>query len=166
MNLKQHVPIFVSSTFTDLVPHRKALMSGLEKLKVAVVGMEVFGARSAEPLETCIREVANSSVFIAIIAMRFGSVDPKTGRSFVQREYETALEHQLEVLVYLIDEDNAAIAPKFVDTGESSRQLAEFKQLLRNKHTVDLFTTPEDLATKVERDLLKSVQGKAAYCSG
>ena len=153
--MKQHVPIFLSSTYEDLQPHRKAVWDTLEKLKVGVSGMEVFGARSEEPLETCLDEVSKCSVFIGILGMRYGSIHPESGKSFVQCEYERALEGDLDILVYLIDEDNATLAPKFVDTGDSAKALADFKHVLRQKHTIDLFVSAEDLAEKVERDLLR-----------
>jgi hypothetical protein len=56
-NIKQYIPIFVSSTYADLMPYRKAVWDILDKLKLAVSGMGVFGARSEEPLKTCLDEV-------------------------------------------------------------------------------------------------------------
>jgi hypothetical protein len=120
---KQHIPIFVSSTYTDLIPYRNAVWNVLEKLKVGVSGMEVFGARTAEPLQTCIEEVNKSIIFIGILGMRYGSIDEKSNRSFVEVEYETALKKGIDILAYLIDEDKAAIAPKFVDLFEPAKQL-------------------------------------------
>jgi len=154
-NIKQHVPIFVSSTYTDLVPYRKAVWNTLDKLKVGVSGMEIFGARSAEPLQTCVGEVMKCEVFVGIVGMRYGSVDEKTGKSFVRVEYETALEKNLDILIYLIDEEKAQIPPMSVDVAESASKLQDFKELLRKKHTIETFLSPEDLGNKVERDLLR-----------
>ena len=154
-NIKQHVPIFVSSTYTDLEPYRKAVWNSLDKLKVGVSGMEIFGARSAEPLQTCVDEVMKCEVFVGIVGMRYGSVDEKTAKSFVRVEYETALEKNLDILIYLIDEEKAQITPKFVDVGESASKLRDFKELLCKKHTIETFMSPEDLRNKVERDLLR-----------
>lgn len=154
-NIKQHVPIFVSSTYTDLVPYRKAVWNTLDKLKVGVSGMEIFGARSAEPLQTCVDEVIKCEVFVGIIGMRYGSVDEKTGKSFVRVEYETALKKNLDILIYLIDEEKAQIPPKLVDVAESASKLQDFKELLRKKHTIETFQSPEDLSSKMERDLLR-----------
>jgi len=160
-NIKQYVPIFVSSTYTDLEPYRKAVWNTLDKLKVGVSGMEIFGARSAEPLQTCVDEVMKCEVFIGIIGMRYGSVDEKTAKSFVRVEHETALEKNLYLLIYLIDEEKAQISPKFVDVGESASKLRDFKELLRKKHTIETFQSPEDLGNKVERDLLRLFSEKS-----
>jgi len=154
-SMKQHVPIFVSSTYEDLQPHRRAVWDTLEQLKVAVSGMEIFGARSEEPLRTCLDEVSKCDVFIGILGMRYGSIHSESGKSFVQLEYETAVQRQQDILIYLIDEENATLAPKFMDTGESARWLADFKNALRKKHTVDLFVSAEDVAGKAENALLR-----------
>jgi len=153
--LKQHIPVFISSTYVDLIPYRKAVWEKIDNLKIAVNGMEIFGARSAEALETCVHEVAQSQIFVAILAMRFGSIVPETGKSFVQVEYETAIEKGIETLIYVIDEENAVLAPRFVDIGDSAQKLKEFKEFLNKRHTTDVFSSPEDLATKIERDLLR-----------
>ncbi|MGD2248777.1 MAG: DUF4062 domain-containing protein [Candidatus Methanofastidiosia archaeon] len=154
-NIKQHVSVFISSTYKDLIPHRKAVLDTLEKLKIGINGMEIFGARSEEPLTTCLEEVSKCQVFIGIIGMRYGTIDNNTKKSIVRLEYETALKKQQDILIYLINEDKAQIAPKFVDTGESAVILRKFKDLLRKSHTIETFLSPKDLAEKVERDLLR-----------
>jgi hypothetical protein len=159
-NIKQYVPIFVSSTYTDLIPYRKAVWAILEKLQQAVSGMEIFGARPEEPLKTCLEEVSKCEVFVGIVGMRYGSVHEDTGKSFVQLEYEEALKKPLDMLIYLVDEESALLPPKFVDVGDSAMKLREFKTLLQKKHTVDYFISPEDLASKVERDLLRLFHDK------
>lgn len=156
---KQYIPVFISSTYKDLIPYRKAVLDTLERMKMGISGMEIFGARSEEPLTTCLEEVSKCEVFIGIIGMRYGSIDEKTKKSFVQLEYEAAQEKSQHTLIYLIDEDNARIAPKFVDTGESAVKLRDFKDLLRKRHTIDTFLSSEDLAEKVERDLKRDFPG-------
>lgn len=160
-NTKQYVPVFLSSTRKDLIPFRAAVLGTLEKLKVAVNGMEVFGARTEEPLETCLDEVRKCRVFVGVIAMRYGSIDEKTGKSFVQREYETAIEKDQDIHIYLLDEERASgYPPMFVEKHENATKLEEFKELLQKSHTTESYVSPEDLAIKVERDLLRSFKEK------
>lgn len=142
-------------TSKDIIPYRKEVLNALDKLKVAVKGMEVFGARTEEPIKTCLDEVSKSQFFICVLGMRYGSLDDETGKSIVHLEYEKAIEKSLEILIYLIDEEKANIHPEFMDRYEEARKLAEFKNLLRRKHTRESFQSPKDLATKVERDLLR-----------
>ncbi len=122
--------------------------------------MEIFGARTTEPIQTCVEEVKKSNIFIGILGMRYGSIDSESGKSFVQIEYETALKENIETLIYVIDEDKALISPVHVDKNENAKKLQEFKKYLGDTHTVEKFTTPDDLANKIERDLVRLMREK------
>lgn len=145
--------VFVSSTFQDLQTHRKAVWDVLGKFDAAVRGMEQFGARTGTPLETCLLEVEQSDIYIGVIAFRLGSIEPTSGKSYTQLEYERAAERSKEVLIYLVDEENARVPVKFIDNGEAREKLESFKRTLRDRHTIDTFLDEGDLAKKIERDL-------------
>ena len=49
---KQHVPVFISSTYEDMIPYRAEAERVLSRLEQIVKGMEFFGARPETPLET------------------------------------------------------------------------------------------------------------------
>jgi len=159
---KQYVPVFLASTFSDMEEYRKAVWDQLEKLQVAVQGMELFGARTATPLETCISEVRKSEIFIALIGMRRGSVVENTGMSFVETEYKIATDEKLAILIYLIDEERAKIPPAMVDRGEEAKQLDAFKERLRKRHTCASYASPQELAEKVRRDLLNLLEERGS----
>ena len=74
-------PVFVGSTFTDLIPYRAAAQNALIRLEAAVRGMEFLGARPETPSAECLRRVRQSKAHIGIFAMRYGSLDPETGKS-------------------------------------------------------------------------------------
>lgn len=125
----------------------------LEKFDVDVRGMEEFGARTEAPLETCLTEVEQADVYVGIIGFRLGSIDATTGKSFTQVEYERAVELQKKILIYLINEDQAQFRLDQIDMDPLPWQrLESFKRTLRERHTVETFTTPEDLVTRLERD--------------
>lgn len=145
--------IFVSSTFTDLAEHRRAVWDLLDTFDVNVRGMEAFGARTEAPLETCLAEVEQSNVYLGIIGFRLGSIDEASGKSFTQREYERAGELNLEILIYLRDENATVRLTDFDLEAVPREKLASFKRTLRENHTVDTFDGPADLATKLKRDL-------------
>jgi len=152
--------VFVSSTFVDLKNHRKAVWDLLAKFDVTVRGMEAFGARSETPLETCIAELEQSDIYLGIIAFRHGSLDQTSGKSFTQLEYERALELKKEILIYLVDEENALFPVKFIDHGDARDKLQAFKRVLRERHTIDSFRDEDDLAAKIKRDLERMVPTK------
>jgi hypothetical protein len=148
--------VFISSTYKDLAQHRHAVWEVLLDFDVTVRGMEEFGARSEGPLETCLAELEQSDIYVGIVAFRAGSIDAKSGRSFTQLEYEHARRLEKAVLVYLADEETACFPYASIDhDARDSERLAAFKQKLRSEHTVERFSTPDDLAQKIRRDFAR-----------
>ncbi len=143
--------VFISSTYVDLKDYREEVWKLLENYDVNVLGMEKFGARKETPLETCLNEVERADIYIGIIATRFGSLEPESNKSYIQLEYEKALEQKKEILIYLVD-DEAQIKVKAIDF-EQHKKLENFKQLLKEKHTVDFFKTPQDLSNRLKNRL-------------
>jgi hypothetical protein len=150
--IKQHVPIFISSTYEDMIPYREEVQRGLTRFEQIIKGMEYFGSSPEKPLEKCVSELNLSEIYIGIIGMRYGSVDDVSKKSFTQIEYEKAVETGKPILIYIIDE-NHPIPSKFVDTGDTAKLLQEFKNYLKKSHTITFFTTPQDLGMKVSNDL-------------
>lgn len=148
--MKKNRTVFISSTFEDLKNHRKEVWDILSKYDVNIRGMERFGARKEAPLETCLSEVEQSDIFVGIISYRLGTIDKKSAKSFVQCEYEKALELGREIFIYLIDDNEGIVNPKFVDFGEKHEKLKAFKSILKERHTIDTFKTPDDLAEKLD----------------
>jgi hypothetical protein len=154
--------IFISSTFTDLQFHRKAVWSLLEKFDVVVRGMERFGARQETPLATCMAELEQSDIYVGIVALKLGSIEPNSGKSYTQLEYERACELKKEILIYLVDEKNAKVSVENIDFGERREKLLAFKSILKERHTVDWFTTEADLASKLGHRLRELLASKSA----
>ncbi len=150
---KKYLPIFISSTYEDLIPYREAVQKALIRLETIIKGMEYFGSRHGSPKDECLKVVSESKIFICIIGLKYGSLDEETGCSFVELEYEKAQEEKLPTLIYLLDEGKQPILTQYIDTGKKAKKLLEFKEMLKKKHTVSFFTTPEDLSQKVSYDL-------------
>ncbi|MCJ7600687.1 MAG: DUF4062 domain-containing protein [Desulfobulbaceae bacterium] len=143
--------VFISSTFEDLKNHRLKIWDLLEQFDVDVRGMERFGARKEAPLITCLSEVEQCDIFVGILALRLGSIDEVSGKSFSQREYERAYELKHEILIYMIDEKDSLVSLQNIDFGEKREKLIAFKSILRGRHTVDFFLSGDDLVEKLKR---------------
>jgi hypothetical protein len=70
-------------------------------------------------------------------------------------EYEEAQAVSNPCLIYLIDEESHPVLPKHVETGEGATKLSALKTRLMKTHVVNLFTSPEDLASKVTQDIVR-----------
>ena len=163
---KTFIPIFVGSTFTDLQYYRRAVRDALAQLETIVRGMEHFGSKPGTPVEECLNVVRSCSIYIGIFGMRYGSIPEGYDKSMTQLEYDEAQRLDMPSLIYIIDEENQPLLPKHVETGSGANKLKYFKGLLKKKHVVSFFTTPEDLRAKILHDVPEVLKKIGADISG
>lgn len=147
--------VYISSTFSDLAEHRRAVQKAIESLKADNFEYTDIHALSPEeqpPLETCLKAVSESQFFVLLLGWRYGYVAEGLNKSISELEYEAAVKNGLVILPYIIDE-NYAIPAKFIDKGESAKRLLHFKQQLREKRLLKYFTSPKNLSSQVIIDL-------------
>lgn len=154
--IKQHIPIFISSTYEDLIPYREEVQRNLMRLEQIIKGMEYFGSDPRDSLTMCLSQVKESKLFIGILGMRYGSIDEESGLSYSQIEYNEAIKNEIPTLMYLMSED-CLVPAKFVDRGEKAEKLTEFKEGLKKQHTVSFFTSPDDLGKKIVKDVMDTL---------
>jgi hypothetical protein len=147
--------LFISSTFADLERHRALVREAISRLEHKSKAMEFFGALPETPKEECLRLVRSANAYVGIFGMRYGSINPSTGKSLTQLEYEEAIALRLPCLIYVIDENSHPVLPKHVETGAPAEQLVQLKATLKKSHVVQFFSSPEDLATKVTQDVVR-----------
>jgi Domain of unknown function (DUF4062) len=158
MKNNNNFSVFISSTYSDLINYRESVFKVLNRLEAVIKGMEYFGSKTGTPKDECLKIVAESKVFICIIALKFGSVDEETGKSMVQLEYEKAQELKLPTLVYILDDKKQPVLAEHIDTNENLSKLIAFKEQLRKRHLISSFTTAEDLSNKIAFDLPKILE--------
>ena len=83
--------VFISSTYQDLIDYRAAAIEAVEGTSYQAVKMEVFGARSDEPLNACLQEIEQCDLFIGIYAHRYGYVPDSSNISITEMEYQAHL---------------------------------------------------------------------------
>lgn len=147
--------VFVSSTSSDLKPHRQAVRAAIEDLNLHFIGMEEFDATATPPADLIRQKVGESESYVGILGMRYGYVDPGTGLSMTELEYRQAIASAKPMHIFVMD-DQAPITAGMVET-DSVRfaRLLEFKSRVMKDHTCKLFTSPDDLARK-SRDTLRA----------
>ena len=166
--------IFVSSTFEDLREHRSAAIRVLRQLGHEVLAMEDLVAASAAPLVKVIEMIDRSDAYVGIFAWRYGYVpgrdsspapqtqappvkDAKWGEtSITHYEYLRALERQLPVMAFLLDE-RCAWPPQLIDGFDTTNpeapknadRIRALRLELQQQKIVSWFTTPADLEARV-----------------
>ena len=138
--------VFVSSTWLDLQPERKAVEQAIRRMREPDFnGMEYFGSRDDTPREVSLAEVDSSDVYVGIFAARYGS-------GITEEEYRRARARGLSCFIYIKAEASIRYNKVEKDAAQQAR-LEKLKAELRKSHVVTEFTGPADLATKVIADL-------------
>jgi hypothetical protein len=101
---KRKLQIFLSSTYEDLIDHRLAAMEAILAAGHIPAAMEQFSPGDETAWEKIRRWIDESDAFILILGGRYGSIEPVSGKSYVQMEYEYAL-HKKKPFVALVVSD-------------------------------------------------------------
>jgi tetratricopeptide (TPR) repeat protein len=145
--------VFISSTYKDLIEYRAAAIEAVEGTSYQAIKMEVFGARSNEPIEACLKEIEQSDLFVGIYAHRYGYVPDGSDISITQMEYLHAKKLGRPIYCFVIDDENQPWLPKWIEDEPGKSKLKDFKGHIQTDHIVAFFTTPDDLGMKVANAL-------------
>jgi Domain of unknown function (DUF4062) len=147
---------FLSSTYIDLVEHRRAATEALERLGQSVDRMEIFGARPEEPTTACIAEVDSSDLFVGIYAHRYGSLVSNSNRSVTEEEFHRAAAARKPSFCFVVADDHPW-PPKMIEDEPGRGRLIEFKRLLNASVVRETFTTPENLGFRIATSVGKYI---------
>jgi hypothetical protein len=138
--------VFLSSTYLDLIEHRKAVVNALRMMGEDVEHMEIFGARDEEPTKASLEELDNCDVLVGVYAYRYGTVPRGMKTSVTEQEYLHAVSKNLPILIFVVDE-NHPWPPRSMD--KNLEKIDQFKSRAKEEHAPEYFTTPDNLAQKV-----------------
>jgi hypothetical protein len=157
MQMTTRLKVYVSSTFGDLKEHRAAVLETIVRTGATPVAIENFGASTELPVEACREQIYVSDVMVLMVAFRYGAIPPGHSLSFTELEYTFAQQAGIPILVFLLDEDTPLL-PSFVDTADALLRVKAFRRLLQERHLIEFFASPSDLALRVARALYRFVE--------
>jgi O-acetyl-ADP-ribose deacetylase (regulator of RNase III) len=149
--------VFVSSTSADLKSYRKSVRDVINALQLTFIGMEDFAPTAQPPSDLIRRKVNEGQVYIGILGMRYGYVDPGTGLSMTELEYRQAIASNKRICMFLMDRSASILADMVEADPICYAKLIDFKGRVMKAHTCALFTDPADLALKTESTLKESL---------
>jgi len=159
--------IYLSSTYADLVDHRKAVYDILRKVGHDVIAMEDYVATDERPAAKCLADVASSDVYVGLIAWRYGYVpteDNPQNRSVTEMEFRKAGELEIPRLMFLAHRD-AKFSDAFLDakTGDNGagQRVAGFRTEVERDFLVSYFKTPDHLAGLVVAAVYRHFESRA-----
>ena len=154
--------VFVGSTSVDLRAYRAAVKAAIERMDQHPIVMENFGAQGdGDATSVSLEKLAQADIYVLLVAWRYGFVPANQELSVTQQEYQAALARKLPCFVYLADpatdgpDHDSPQFPAAVRDPDQRAQLDAFRAELLKSHILDMFVTPDDLATKVVADLGK-----------
>lgn len=135
---------FVSSTFEDLKDHRAHVIRELRDAGIFVDPMENWTSSSDEPKRLSVERMRDCDLCVLLVAFRRGFVPEGEAESITQLEYRYAIEHGIDVLPFLLDED-APWLSRF-DKRLTDQKVGEWRRVLRERHAVPTFgLTPQSV---------------------
>jgi len=144
----------------DLEAEREAVKKALDmnRDEFQTVAMEFWVSTDERPKEVCLDQLQQSDIYIGIVGFFYCSkLDPESGKSLTQVEYEFAKEHNIPRFVFLKDED-ANVKPSFVEQDPKKVPLIKaFREQVRVEGIASTFKTSEELAKLVVITLHKYI---------
>lgn len=147
--------VFVSATRDDLLEERGEVFLAVMKARHIPVGMELFTANSDRGWKVIQRMIDTTDYYVIVVAGRYGSIDPETGLSWTEREYQYAIDRNITVLAF-IRNDRSITADKLDDGPDKHIKQAKLQALknhLRDTHLCVPWDQAEDLAAAVSDGL-------------
>jgi len=136
--LRKRLQVFVSSTYTDLKEERQAAVEAILTAGQIPAGMELFTAGDESQMEVIKRWIDESDVYLLILGGRYGSLEPKTGQSYIELEYRYALDQQKALFACVANE--AALEDRVkggrgseIVERENPQKLKEFRAFVLTK---------------------------------
>ena len=135
--IRKRLQIFVSSTFSDLIKERQAAVEAILTSGHIPAGMELFTSGDETQMEVIKQWIDESDVYLLILAGRYGSIEPNTGKSYTELEYEYAAEKGKPLFSCVITDsalnDRIKIYGKSHIETENPQKLKEFRAQVLTK---------------------------------
>lgn len=126
------------------------MVNALLQMDCFPIGMEYFNASDLTQWEMVKSLIDESDYYILIIAGRYGAVDPTSGKSYTQMEYEYARSKGVPTIAFIYEHPEN-IPNKFVET-EHIKEFEQFKKEVES-HMVKYWTSAKDLSGQVSLSL-------------
>lgn len=154
--MKRKLQIFVSSTFTDLIPERQAAVSAILKAGHIPAGMELFTSGDKSQMDTIKKWIDESDVYMLILGGRYGSIEPISGISYTELEYNYAIEQGKALFAVVITDASLEAKIKLNGTAFLEKENPQALKLFRTKvlnYISSFFEDEKDIRLSVHESL-------------
>ena len=149
--------VFVSSTYTDLMSERQAVIQTLLGMDCIPSGMELFPAADEEQWQFIQRVVDDCDYYILIIKGRYGSAAPD-GTSYTEKEYDYAVSRGMQVLAFVYTPPPEATPEPSSEGEEAEGRLQAFKERVMNGRLAKHWSSGGELQGLVALSLQRAMK--------
>ena len=156
IKMNKKLQVFISSTYTDLKKERQAAVEAILSAGHIPAGIELFTASDESQMEVIKRWIDESDVYLLILGVRYGAIEPKKGKSYTQLEYEYALDNNKPLFSIVITED--AFKKKALEEGndvfanKTYNEYSEFRSMVLSK-MVKFYDDEKDIKLAIHTTL-------------
>lgn len=154
--MKKRLQIFISSTYIDMKEERQAAVEAILKSGNIPAGMELFTSGDQSQLQTIMRWIDESDIYVLLLGGRYGSVEHSSGLSYTEVEYDYAVSQKKPYFAIAISEK--ALSAKVHLLGrdaienENPAKLKEFRtKVLSNISS--FYDEPKDIKLSIHETL-------------
>lgn len=148
--------VFISSTYSDLVMERKQVLDILLMADCIPAGMESFVATDEEQFNVIKKVIDLCDYYILILGKRYGTVHEASGLSYTEMEYNYAIDKNIPVLVFAIDDSVELDESKVENNDIKKEKLAEFKGRAMTNRLASIWRDSSDLMGKVAISIMRA----------
>ncbi len=112
-------------------------------------GMEAFVATDVEQFEVIKKVIDLCDYYILIIGQRYGSINPDTGISYTEMEYDYAIKNKIPVLVFVLDEQIVLPDDKKENEPDKVERLKAFREKALTNRLCSIWKNTDELVGKV-----------------
>mgnify|MGYP000972417778 CR=1 FL=1 len=159
--MEKKLQVFISSTYTDLMDERQAAVQAILNAGHIPAGMELFKAGNRTQLETILKWIDDSDVYMLILGGRYGSIEPESCKSYIQVEYEYALNKGIPIFSVVLS-DKYIMKKGNVD---NHNEYVEFKELVMSK-IVKIVDDEKDIKLAILETLHEFINDDAITLNG
>lgn len=153
--IRKRLQVFVSSTFSDLREERQAAVEAILAAGHIPAGMELFAAGDESQMEVIKQWIDESDVYLLILGGRYGSIDPKSNKSYTQLEYEYALSKGKPLFACVVKD--AALDARIKKYGKEAiddcrKEWNQFREFVQSK-IVEFWEDSKDIKIAIANKL-------------
>jgi hypothetical protein len=154
MTVERRLQVFVSSTYRDLRDERKAAVEAILEAGDIPAGMELFTAGDTTQWDLIKRWIEDSDVYLLLVGGRYGTLFPRSKKSYTEMEYEFARKLRKPMFSLVAPEDfiKQKRKKRLLGPASDTKKANAFRARV-SKRTVTFFSNRDQIKTQISQAL-------------